>query len=72
LDAERLLGGDEGRAEVLAEEGRYKSLGVSGVPAFFVGGEPAFSGAAESRPLAEAVRRASEELAAPPPKERER
>jgi predicted DsbA family dithiol-disulfide isomerase len=54
-EAERLLAGDEGRAEMLAEEGRYKSLGVSGVPAFFIGGEPAFSGAVEPRLLAEAI-----------------
>ena len=59
-DAERLLAGDEGRDEVLAEEARYKALGVSGVPAFFLGGTPTFSGAVEPRLLADAVRRARE------------
>ena len=59
-DAERLLAGDEGRADVLAEEGRYKSLGVGGVPAFFIDGEFAFSGAVEQRLLAEAIGRARE------------
>jgi predicted DsbA family dithiol-disulfide isomerase len=59
-EAERLLTGDEGRAEVLAEEARYKALGVSGVPAFYLGGTPAFSGAVEPRLLADAIRRARE------------
>jgi predicted DsbA family dithiol-disulfide isomerase len=45
---------------VLAEEGRYKAVGVSGVPAFFIGSEPAFSGAVEPQLLAEAIRRARE------------
>jgi predicted DsbA family dithiol-disulfide isomerase len=59
-DAERLLAGDEGRAEVLAEEARYKSLGVNGVPAFFLNGEFAFSGAVEPRLLADAIRQGRE------------
>src|SRR4051812_25352727 len=50
-DAERLVAGDEGLSEVLAEEGRYKALGVSGVPSFFLDGVPAFSGAVEPRML---------------------
>jgi predicted DsbA family dithiol-disulfide isomerase len=59
-EAERLLAGGEGRAEVLAEEGKYKTSGISGVPAFFFGGEFAFSGAVGPRLLAEAIRRARE------------
>ena len=60
-DAERLLAGDEGRAEVLAEEAHYKALGVSGVPGFFIGGTFAFSGAVEPRLLAEAIRKKRED-----------
>jgi hypothetical protein len=60
-EAERLLAGDEGRAEVLAEEARSKALGVNGVPAFFLNGRPAFSGAVEPRLLADAICRAREE-----------
>ncbi len=57
-DAERLLAGDEGRTEVLAEEARYKLQGVNGVPAFFIDGESAFSGAVEPLLLADAITRA--------------
>ena len=56
VEAERLPGGDEGRADVLREEARYKTLGVSGVPAFFLNGEPAFSGAVAPPILANAIR----------------
>jgi predicted DsbA family dithiol-disulfide isomerase len=59
-DAERLLTGDEGRAEVLEEEARYKSVGVSGVPSFFFNGRIAFSGAAEAQLLADAIGQALE------------
>ena len=59
-EAERLLAGEEGRAEVLAEEARYKAQGVNGVPAFFLNGEFAFSGAVEPRLLADAIRQARE------------
>jgi predicted DsbA family dithiol-disulfide isomerase len=55
-EAERLLAGDEGRAEVLKEEAQYKSLGVSGVPSFFFNGEFAFSGAVDGSLLADAIR----------------
>jgi predicted DsbA family dithiol-disulfide isomerase len=58
--AERLLASDEGKGEVLAEEGRSKALGISGVPSFFLGGTPAFSGAVEPRLLADAFRRTRE------------
>jgi predicted DsbA family dithiol-disulfide isomerase len=59
-EAERLLAGDEGRADVLAEEVWYKALGISSVRAFFVGGEFAFSGEVEPRLLADAVSAAGE------------
>lgn len=59
-EAERLLAGDEGRAEVLDEEARYKAIGVSGVPSFFLDGTQAFSGAVEPRLLADAILRARE------------
>jgi len=55
-DVERLLAGDEGRADVLREEAKYKSLGVSGVPSFFFNGQPAFSGAVAPAMLADAMR----------------
>ena len=55
-DAERLVAGDEGRAEVLEEEARYKSLGVSGVPSFFFNGRAAFIGAVDARLLTDAIR----------------
>jgi predicted DsbA family dithiol-disulfide isomerase len=55
-DAEQLHAGDEGRAEVLAEEAKYKSVGVSGVPSFFFNGQPGFSGAVAPAMLAEAIR----------------
>lgn len=55
-DVERLFVGDEGRGDVLREEAQYKSLGVSGVPAFFLNGKPAFSGAVAPPMLADAIR----------------
>jgi predicted DsbA family dithiol-disulfide isomerase len=58
-DVERLLAGDDGRADVLGEEDHYKSLGVSGVPAFLFNGEPAFSGAAPLGLLVDAIREAT-------------
>ncbi len=57
-DAERMMAGDEGRAEVLTEGTRHKSLGVSGVPSYFLNGEIAFSGAVEAPMLADAIRQA--------------
>jgi predicted DsbA family dithiol-disulfide isomerase len=56
-ETERLLAGDEGRADVLREEATYKSLGVTGVPAFLFNGEPAFSGAAPHALLADAIQK---------------
>lgn len=55
-DVKRLLAGREGLADVLREEDKYKSEGVSGVPSFFFNNEPAFSGAAASPMLADAIR----------------
>jgi len=54
-DAERLLAGDEGRADVLREEDKYKPSGVSGVPSFLFNNEPAFSGAVSPPMLADAI-----------------
>lgn len=54
-DVERVLAGDEGRADVLREGARYKSLGVNGVPSFSFNGEPAFSGAVVPPLLADAI-----------------
>ncbi|PYT33760.1 MAG: disulfide bond formation protein DsbA [Acidobacteria bacterium] len=42
---EQLLAGDPGRNEVLAEERKARSHGISGVPTFFVNGQPVMSGA---------------------------
>lgn len=63
-DAERLLAGDHGRTDVLREEAIYQSLGVSGVPAFFLNRQPAFSGAVAPAMLAEAIKHI---LVSPPP-----
>jgi len=59
-EAERLLAGEEGRAEVLREEAKYMSLGVSGVPSFFFNGQPGFSGAVAPTILADAIRQVRE------------
>jgi len=48
LDAgrvEQFLAADAGRSEVIAEEGEARKRGVSGVPTFFVNGQPVMSGA---------------------------
>lgn len=42
---EQLLASDAGRSEVLAEEREGRAHGVSGVPTFFVSGQPVMSGA---------------------------
>jgi predicted DsbA family dithiol-disulfide isomerase len=55
-DAEGLLAGDEGRADVLQEEASYKSLGVSGVPTFLLNGETAISGAVSPPMMSDAIR----------------
>lgn len=58
VDAERILVGDEGRAEVLKEEARYKSRGVNSVPSFFVNDRFLVAGAGDPAVLAEAIRQA--------------
>src|SRR5713226_5636071 len=42
---EQFLAADAGRSEVIAEEGEARKHGVSGVPTFFVNGQPVMSGA---------------------------
>jgi predicted DsbA family dithiol-disulfide isomerase len=61
-EAERLLAGEAGRADVLREEAHYKFVGVSGVPAFFFNGEPAFSGAVPAPLLANGIRQVAREV----------
>lgn len=61
LDGERvdaLLGSDEGLAEVLEQERRAQTLGIDGVPAFVVNGEPVLSGAQPPAVIAAAIREA--------------
>ena len=55
-EAERLLGSDEGAAEVLAEEQEYRAMGIEGVPAFVVGGAVVVTGAADPGVMAESFR----------------
>jgi predicted DsbA family dithiol-disulfide isomerase len=53
---ERMLATDEGLKEVIAEEERYKAMGIDGVPGFVVNGVFLFSGAAEPQVMANAFR----------------
>jgi predicted DsbA family dithiol-disulfide isomerase len=55
----RLLGGEEGVAEVLAEEGQARRLGIDAVPAFLLAGGPVLSGAQPAETLAAAIEEAS-------------
>ncbi|HEY2586732.1 MAG TPA: DsbA family oxidoreductase [Tepidisphaeraceae bacterium] len=50
-----VLSGDEGRAEVQAEEDRFRALDIDGVPSFVVNGQVIFSGAGDPRLLADAI-----------------
>ncbi len=62
LDAARvdaLLASDEGLEEVLEQERRAHQLGIQGVPAFVVNGEPVLSGAQPPRVIAAAIREAA-------------
>lgn len=52
---QNLLAGDSGRSEVLAEERETRAHGVSGVPTFFVNGQPVMSGAQKPELLASAL-----------------
>jgi predicted DsbA family dithiol-disulfide isomerase len=54
-----LLAGDEGLAEVLAEEKRAFRLGIDGVPCFVVDGRPVLSGAQPPEVIAAALRDAA-------------
>jgi predicted DsbA family dithiol-disulfide isomerase len=58
----RLLAGEEGVAEVLAEEGQARRLGIDAVPAFLVAGRPALSGAQPAETLAAAIEQAEAAL----------
>jgi predicted DsbA family dithiol-disulfide isomerase len=49
---EELLRGDLGAVEVVADEGQARAQGVSGVPTFFVDGDPIASGAQKPELLA--------------------
>jgi predicted DsbA family dithiol-disulfide isomerase len=60
--ATRWLEGDEGTAEVQAEEARGRLIGVGGVPHFVIGGRLAFSGARDAGAMAAALRSAREPL----------
>ena len=52
---ENSLSTDLGVKEVLAEEAKFKELGIEGVPSFVVEGTVLFSGAAEPQMIAEAL-----------------
>ncbi|HEX3349438.1 MAG TPA: DsbA family oxidoreductase [Acetobacteraceae bacterium] len=58
LDATSLLAGDEGRAEVLAQDGAARGAGLDGVPTFVMNRHVLFSGAMPAADMAEAFRRA--------------
>jgi len=61
LDAEAALtylNSDEDTAEVISQAQRYSEGGVSGVPYFFIDGEPAFSGAQSPQSFAKAIMKA--------------
>jgi len=58
-DARQFLAGNEGRAEIEAEEDRYRALGIDGVPSFLVADQVIFSGAGDPRLLADAIQSAT-------------
>jgi predicted DsbA family dithiol-disulfide isomerase len=60
--AEKFLASDEGLEKVLAEEKRFKALGIDGVPGFVINGRSLFSGAAEPQVMVEAFREAQSAL----------
>jgi predicted DsbA family dithiol-disulfide isomerase len=53
-----MLAGDEGRAEVLAEDQAARRGGLDGVPTFVMGGYVLFSGAVPADAMAEAFAKA--------------
>ena len=58
LDLGPLLIGDEGRAEVLAEDAAARQAGLDGVPTFGLDGHVVFSGAMPAGQMTDAFRRA--------------
>ena len=54
--ARRFLQSDQGRGEVLAEEGAARRRGLNGVPFFLLNGNPAFAGAQPPGTFIEAFR----------------
>jgi predicted DsbA family dithiol-disulfide isomerase len=58
LDLAAYLEGDEGEAEVLAEDAGFRRAGLSGVPTFALDGHVVFSGAMPADRMADAFRRA--------------
>jgi predicted DsbA family dithiol-disulfide isomerase len=52
--AGKLLATDEGLSEIVAEEERFKAMGIDGVPGFVVNGRFLFSGAADPQVMADA------------------
>ena len=53
-----MLFGDEGEAEIRAEDAAIREAGISGVPSFFLNGYALFSGALPAETIAEGLRRA--------------
>jgi predicted DsbA family dithiol-disulfide isomerase len=58
MSTEASLAGDEGRAEVLAEDAAVRRAGLQGVPTFALNGHVLFSGAVPADAFAEAVAKA--------------
>lgn len=58
ISAETFLATSEGQTEVIAEERRFKAMGIDGVPGFVINGVFLFSGAAEPRVMADALQEA--------------
>ncbi|RAI56295.1 disulfide bond formation protein DsbA [Roseicella frigidaeris] len=58
LEAGAHLMGEDGRAEVLAEDLGFRRAGISGVPSFALEGHVLFSGAMPGERIADALRRA--------------
>ncbi|MGI3778398.1 MAG: DsbA family oxidoreductase [Janthinobacterium lividum] len=63
-EAAACLAGDEGRAEVLAEDAGFRAAGLSGVPTFILEGHVLFSGALPSDTMAEGITAAAKVLLA--------
>lgn len=57
--------GDEYGTDVRADESRARSMGVSGVPAFLIGGKYLVSGAQPAETLLEVLERALTDVGAP-------